>query len=249
MKFLSQIAQIYTQQPNLREFLFVFPNRRAGLFFRRELLYHCNKTEFAPTITDINSFIESLSPLHKAHDIQLLFALYNSYTSVRSKYTDKIDSIDSFIPFGTTLLADFNEIDKYLIDAKALFSNISDLKDLTDQTFSLSQEQIDIIKKFWENINSNDESLSFKQQFISLWNNLYEIYYTFKDNLLNEGIAYEGMIHRHVANNLHQNCKLPNKHTRQICFIGFNHLTPIELSIFKHFKRNQQTNVCGKIFQ
>ena len=129
MKFLQQIAKIYAEKLTpTAQLLFVFPNRRAGLFFRKELLALVKKPLFAPNITDINSLAATLSPLQKANDIELLFALYESYVHVRSQHTDEIESIDTFVPFGTTLLGDFNEIDKYLIDTKLLFSNIADLK-------------------------------------------------------------------------------------------------------------------------
>jgi hypothetical protein len=117
MKFLQQIAKIYAEKLTpTAQLLFVFPNRRAGLFFKKELLTLTKKTVFAPEITDINSFAATLSPLHKANDIELLFDLYESYVHIRSQHTDEIESIDAFIPFGITLLGDFNEIDKYLID-------------------------------------------------------------------------------------------------------------------------------------
>ncbi|MCB9071679.1 MAG: hypothetical protein H6543_04490 [Prevotellaceae bacterium] len=46
------------------------------------------------------------------------------------------------------LLSDFNEIDKYLIDAKQLFQNISDIKDIEGDLSRMSDEQKAIIKQF-----------------------------------------------------------------------------------------------------
>ena len=65
MKFLQQIAKIYAEKLTpTAQLLFVFPNRRAGLFFRKELLALNQKAVFAPEITDINSFAATLSPLN-----------------------------------------------------------------------------------------------------------------------------------------------------------------------------------------
>lgn len=236
MKFLSKIAQIYAQESDLQQYTFVFPNRRAGLFFRKELLNFSKQTAFAPNITDINSLLYALSELHKANDIQLLFLLYQSYVKIRSQHSDKIDSIDSFVPFGTTLLADFNEIDKYLIDVKQLFTNIADLKDLTDQSQNLSEQQQNALKTFWDKINTNEE-LQFKQDFISLWNDLYDIYVDFTTTLKKQNIAYDGLIHRTVIENLNTVNSLPYPHSTKICFIGFNHLTPTEFNILKHYQK------------
>ena len=241
MRFLQQIAKIYAEKLTpTTQLLFVFPNRRAGLFFRKELLSLIQKPIFAPEITDINSLATTISPLRKVNDIELLFALYESYAHIRSQHNEEIESIDAFIPFGTTLLGDFNEIDKYLIDAKLLFSNIADLKDLNDQSQFLSDEQILALKSFWNNVqnelNESNENLSFKRQFISLWDNLYDIYTHFTNNLIKNGIGYDGLIYRTAIDNLSTlNSKLSTLNT--ICFIGFNSLTTSEYRIFKHFQQ------------
>ena len=241
MKFLQQIAKIYAEKLTpTAQLLFVFPNRRAGLFFRKELLALVKKTIFAPDITDINSLAATLSPLHKANDVELLFDLYQSYIHVRSQHTDNIETIDAFVPFGTTLLGDFNEIDKYLIDTNLLFSNIADLKNINDQSQFLSQQQIEVLNTFWGNVtkktNENDENLSFNKQFITLWDDLHEIYTHFTETLIAKGIGYDGLIYRTAIDNLSTlNSKLSTLNS--ICFIGFNSLTTSEYRIFKHFQQ------------
>ena len=60
------------------------------------------------------------------------------------------------------LLGDFDDVDKYMIDARQLFTNIHDLKEIDE--FYLTEEQIEIVKRFWghlffpttENSNSFD---------------------------------------------------------------------------------------------
>lgn len=240
MKFLSKIAEIYANLPELPQTTFIFPNRRAGLFFKRELLKYCQKVIFSPCVTDINSFAQSQSPLRKANDIQLLLMLYQSYVHVRSQHTDKVESLDAFIPFGLNLLADFNEIDKNLVDVESLFANISDLKKINDQSQFFSQEQIDALRTFWGNFQQNEsENLSFKQEFISLWDDLLAIYTHFTETLLNQNLAYEGLIYRNVINNLIV------EDSRLYCFIGFNHLTPSEYKILKFY---QQAGVADFYF-
>ena len=238
MKFLQQIAKIYAEiLTPTSQFLFVFPNRRAGLFFRKELLSLVKKPIFAPDITDINSLAALISPLQKANDIELLFALYESYVHVRSQHTDEIESIDAFIPFGTTLLGDFNEIDKYLVDTKLLFSNIADLKNINDQSQFLSDEQIAALKSFWGNVqNERNENLSFNRQFISLWDDLHDIYTHFTQSLITRGIGYDGLIYRTAIKKLSTfNFQLST--FKSIVFIGFNSLTTSEYRIFKHFQQ------------
>ena len=238
MKFLQQIAKIYAKiLTPTSQFLFVFPNRRAGLFFRKELLSLVKKPIFAPDITDINSLAALISPLQKANDIELLFALYESYVHVRSQHTDEIESIDAFIPFGTTLIGDFDEIDKNLVDTKLLFSNIADLKTINDQSQFLSDEQIAALKSFWGNVqNERNENLSFNRQFISLWDDLHDIYTHFTQSLITRGIGYDGLIYRTAIKKLSTfNFQLST--FKSIVFIGFNSLTTSEYRIFKHFQQ------------
>ena len=251
MKFLQQIAKIYAEKLTpTSQLLFVFPNRRAGLFFRKELLALVKQSIFAPDITDINSLAATLSPLRKANDIELLFALYESYAHVRSQHTEEIESIDVFIPFGTTLLGDFNEIDKYLIDTKLLFSNIADLKNLNDQSQFLTEEQIAVLNSFWGKVqNERNESLSFNHQFISLWDDLHDIYTHFTESLINKGIGYDGLIYRTAINqitkyglqskekDIHSTKNTIHSIPTNIIFIGFNSLTTSEYHIFKHFQQ------------
>ena len=263
MKFLQQIAKIYAEKLTpTSQLLFVFPNRRAGLFFRKELLALVKKPVFAPDITDINSLAATISPLQKANDIELLFALYESYVHVRSQHTEEIETIDAFIPFGTTLLGDFNEIDKYLIDTKLLFSNIADLKNLNDQSQFLSEEQIAALNSFWGKVqNERNENLSFNRQFISLWDDLHDIYTHFTQSLISKGIGYDGLIYRTAIEKLStfnfcdkreqsSSLELPSEAKilneaknfqlstfKFIVFIGFNSLTTSEYRIFKHFQQ------------
>ncbi len=239
MKFLQQIAEKYAQKlTNTAQLLFVFPNRRAGLFFKKELLAQTSKTVFAPEITDINSFVATLSPLKKANDIELLFNLYESYTLIRSKHIEEIESIDTFIPFGITLLGDFNEIDKYLVDTKLLFSNIANIKGLNDQSQFLSEQQREALKAFWSNIKFDKENknLSFNNEFISLWDDLYDIYSHFTQTLIEKKIGYDGLIYRTAIEQLEKQNVSFNKY-KTICFIGFNSLTTSEYRIFQHFKK------------
>ena len=238
MKFLKQIAQIYAEKLTpTSQLLFVFPNRRAGLFFRKELLALVKNPVFAPNITDINSLASTLSPLQKANDIELLFTLYESYVHIRSQHTEEIESIDAFIPFATTLLGDFNEIDKYLINTKILFSNITDLKNINDQSQFLSEEQIAVLNSFWGKVqNERNENLSFNRQFISLWDDLHGIYTHFTQSLIAKGIGYDGLIYRTAIDNLSTlNSKFSTLNS--IIFIGFNSLTTSEYRIFKYFQQ------------
>jgi hypothetical protein len=46
------------------------------------------------------------------------------------------------------LLNDFDDVDKYLADASSVFRNIRDLKKIDEEFGGLTQEQIEIVRRF-----------------------------------------------------------------------------------------------------
>lgn len=249
--FLHSIAELYYRQIeelhdgslSMADILFVFPNRRAGLFFRKEYFGIASHTVFAPNTTDINRLCESISPLKLANDIELLLTLYNAYTEVYAKNesADTANRLDfnDFISQGSIMLSDFDEIDKYLVNQSYLFKNIDDLNSLTIENNIFSNEQIEAIRQFWNNANvseSDSGNLTFKKKFVSFWSLLLPIYTLFKEKLQQKGIGYPGMIYRDVVENILKTTD-PMPQYKRVVFVGFNVITPTEEGIMKHFDR------------
>lgn len=248
--FLHSIASIYRDNiendagagMTLAEVLFVFPNRRAGLFFRKEYCSAATHATFAPNVTDINRLCQQLTRLQTANDIELLMRLYESYRYVYSSQhageVAEMMTFDEFVSQGTMLLADFDEVDKYLVKAEELFCNIKDLNELTISPNYFSESQIEAIQSFWRHtfVREEDEKLSFKRQFTSFWGMLYPIYTHFRGKLAEEGLGYMGMMYRDVVKNRLREGEavLPYK---RIVFVGFNMLTASEYAIFSYFKK------------
>lgn len=240
--FLNSIATLYYTKIeeehdaglSMKDLLFVFPNRRAGLFFKQEIRKVAKKNIFLPRISDINRFTESLSNLQIANDIDLLIRLYKTYYSLAP---DKAESFDDFITRGTSILSDFNDIDKFLVDAQALFINISDLKDLTDNTLSLSESQRKAIETYLNVVIPDNETLSFKKMYVSIWNKLYDLYHKFRQSLKEDGFAYEGMMFREVIDQLKIGSLKENFDFKRIIFVGFNNLNPTEKELLLYFKK------------
>lgn len=229
--FLEQIAAHYQTNygEELHHFGFVFPNRRAGLFFRKELARQARKPIFAPDILGINDLFYSYSPYKTTDQISLLFRLYKQYIRI----VEPEESFDHFISFGTMLLRDFNEIDKYLVDARQLFQNLNDLSALDLGKDYLTENQHKALEEFWGIVNNNGEG-EFKTDFISVWSKTYELYDAFKSHLAEECLAYDGMAFRHVAELL-KNGSVDTTYERLV-FIGFNALNPTEKALLNHFK-------------
>lgn len=230
--FLYSVAEtIYNRVgENIRNYAFVFPNRRAGIFFGKYLGDIAGKPIFSPSIYTISDFFESISQYTLIDRVELLFIIYTHYKRL-SKTQERFDD---FIYWGDILANDFNDIDKYMTDASALFSNIKELKEI-DVKFGLplTEEQMKFINRFCDNFK--DSGLSDKtRNFITVWNILYELYSAVKNDLRARGKAYEGMIMREVAETA-ANEDL-NLEYAGVIFVGFNLLTPAEEALMKSLK-------------
>lgn len=231
--FLYRVAeQFYTRyNSDIHNLAFVFPNRRAGIFFQKYLAELAGKPIFSPAILTINDLFARLSGKQSADRLQMLFLLYRIYLE-KSRATE---SFDEFVYWGEMLLNDFDDVDKYMVDAKRLFSNISDLKAIDNEFSFLEQEQIDAIRMFWSSFYPKHENPN-QQKFLALWELLYELYCELKRCLAKENKGYDGMIFREVAENLQKAdcCKLTYK---KIVFVGLNALSVSEEKLLLKLKQ------------
>jgi RecB family exonuclease len=224
--FLLETAQkIMTTHSRLEEVTLVFPNRRAILFFRKHLGALLKKPAFAPTMLTIEEYIKSFSTLQVPDKLELVYRLYRAYSeTVKSK-----ESFDRFYYWGEMLLRDFEEIDKYLVNAEMLFRDLSHQKELDASFDYLTDEQKKFLLDFWGNFN--EYQTENRKKFLDVWKHLYDVYTTYQEQLEREGIAFEGMVHRQVAEEILQGKIL---RTGREVFIGFNALTKAEEVVMTH---------------
>ena len=227
--FLKEIAeelfQLYGQR--MDELCLVFPNRRAGLFFNKYLGGCLTQPVWSPSIHTIQDLMASISDLAYADDLELISELFKVYSQVR----DREESFDDFYSWGEVMLADFDDLDKYLVKADDLFRNLADLKEMEDGFQYLTTEQMELIQRFWGHFTTEQQSEQ-KRQFIDIWNILNPVYEKLRENLLGNGTGYEGMIYRNVADKIKagETLRLPGS---TMVFIGFNALNPCEEVLFR----------------
>ena len=222
--FLYQVATLFYQQygAEIHRLAFVFPNRRAGLFFQKYLSEISEKPLFSPSILTINDLFMQLSGKHPADKIQMLFRLYELY----KQRSGSSESFDEFIYWGEMLLNDFDDIDKYMVDARMLFRNVSDLKSLDDDFNYLSPEQVKAIRSFWFSFYPKGDSPN-QQHFLELWEILYDLYAGLRTSLAKDGCGYDGMIFREVVEQLEKE-PMSDFPFDQVVFVGLNALSVSE---------------------
>ncbi len=238
--FLYRIAEKYysTFGNEMHSFSFVFPNRRAGLFFQKYLSQIVEQPIFSPEIITINDCFAQASAHQTADRLNVLFRLYKLYIDK----TGRDETFDHFVFWGEMLLSDFNEIDKYMVNAEQLFSNISDLKMLDDSFDYLSEEQKKVIEHFWKDFKLVAENNGTRDEFVATWAILNHLYVELSNSLLADGIATEGMQLRMVANDL-KNGRLPEAFVdKKFVFVGFNALNPCERTLMLELQKRDMTD-------
>ncbi|MBW6533474.1 MAG: PD-(D/E)XK nuclease family protein [Mariniphaga sp.] len=234
-RFLSRCAKyIFEKHTNeLHEICLVFPNRRAGVFFNAYLQKQLSAPVIGPKIITVNELISGYSRLHQGEKLQLISILYDIF----QKHTQTSESFDDFYFWGEVLLADFNDIDNYLVNAKDLFTNLSDLKEIEGLFDYMTPEQKAVIERFWGSLAGTGQK-SHHEKFISIWQNLYPVYAELKEVLQEKEMAYGGMISRAVIEKF-RNEELQFEFKKNY-IIGLNALNNCEKAFFNLMKQQQK---------
>jgi CRISPR/Cas system-associated exonuclease Cas4 (RecB family)/RNAse (barnase) inhibitor barstar len=227
--FLEELSEsVYeTYGEELSKLTLVFPNIRAGLFFRRHLSGLLSKPVWAPHILSIEEFVQQHSPLRMGDKLSMLVTLYEVYR----RQMHQEESFDAFYPWGEMLLKDFDDLDKYLTDADVLFQVLFRQKEIDTAYDFLSEEQKQLITNFWKTFG--DRHTKHQEAFLKIWRVLPEVYRQFTNQLRSQGLGYGGMIYRDTVNALdsgaHPGVEGP------VLFVGFNALTLAEERIISWY--------------
>lgn len=210
ISFLEKTAEhiINQYKSNIENVCIVLPNRRAGLFLRKHLSEKLATTHWSPQIQSIEDFIGSYAPMKPIDNISLLFELFEVHKELEE---DQAQGFDEFIKWGQVLLHDFNEIDTHLVDAKNVYSYLSDVKAIA-------------------NWNLGDKPLTeFQKKYISFFQSLYSYYEKLNSRLSEKHFAYQGKSFKYVAEHLEQiKAQIGFK---KVVFAGLNALTKSEETI------------------
>ena len=198
--FLKQVAARYFDGEDIGKYCFIFPNRRSLVFFRKYLseLVKGGAPMLCPPMFTIHDFFCRIYEGEVSDRLPLLLELYNEYTSLNPQ----AEPLDEFIFWGEVMLGDFDDIDKYLVDAASLFRNVSDFKAIQDSYEYLTEGQEKAIRQFLAHFRDARRSDGIKAGFVQLWNLLFPLYTRFRERLFAKGMAYEGMVYRSLAQQL-----------------------------------------------
>ncbi|PIF00735.1 MAG: hypothetical protein CR994_05125 [Maribacter sp.] len=218
--FLEQVlSTIHKDQGSFENMVFVLPSKRGGSYLKKGIAKITQNPIFVPVIYSIEEFVSEISGLSTATNTQQLFELYYAYSEQQE---EEQDSFPDFSKWGQTLLRDFNEIDRYLVDKTSLFSNLSAIQEINH--WYLTAEKTKMV-----------------QDYVNFWNTLDKLYDTFNKRLLDKGIGHQGLVYR-KANEKLEDYILEQKHKRHI-FIGFNALNTAESTIIQRILQTGNADI------
>lgn len=232
MTFIQEIlSDLSSKNPDWANTLFLFPSKRPALHLKQAMIAGIEEAVWAPECIAIADFVAKYSKLSLMDNMSLVFELYQSYLEHLDESKTPLPP-PIFYPLGETMLSDFSDLDSDLVNARGLFANFRELKDLED-SFGLHEDQLAYFKTFWKHFSSI-EPKRMQAEFMDLWNLMGELYFDFRTRLRQKGSAYAGMAERNLVEDFKDISTIFKGKTIAIC--GFNALTKAEVKLFKELE-------------
>lgn len=243
--FLCQVARHYFAAGGLDKTCFVFPNRRAVVFFRKylgECVKESGRPLLAPSLFTMNDFFYTAAEAVPTARVPLLLELYSCY---RQLYPEA-ESLDEFIFWGDILLGDFGDVDKYLVKPEALFRNVAEFRGMQDGMEYLDDTQLAAITRFLSHFSTGGR---YKEEFRKIWDILLPLYKSFNAALETKGMSYEGQVYRRLAERVKNEPvadvvggNFPG--VEKFVFVGLNALNECEKLIMRRLRNAGMAEFC-----
>ena len=248
--FLKQVADHYMAAGDISSRCFIFPNRRAQVFFKKYLgdaVAASGRPIQAPGMLTINDFFYQVSGTRASDRVTLLLELHECYKALNKSP----EPLDEFIFWGDVILGDFDDVDKYLVSPERLFTNVKELKEIQDSFSYLTENQRLALESFARHFRhpSKEGKEPVKERFLQIWNILLPLYKSFRERLSAKGLAYEGMAYRSLAQRLSDEpvadvLKAADGKPVEYVFVGLNALNGCERTVMRKMRNADLAEFC-----
>ncbi len=221
MKFVDHIARyIHTNDLDLAHLTIVIPSERLKKYISSALFEAYQRPLLAPKMVTMDQWVKGYSPETVIDSTRALLRLFE--IQLQNAKTIEDASFDEFFTWGTILLADFNEIDRYLLDADQVFRNLADIKEIENWSFG-EQELTESQKRFME-----------------FWDRLPGYYKALNAELTKRELCYAGKAFNYLTKNIDRLFEDKQAH---YLFAGFNALSKAELELIKQIDQLGRAHV------
>ncbi|WP_124979216.1 PD-(D/E)XK nuclease family protein [Nonlabens xiamenensis] len=214
---------------------YVVPSRRVGVFLSRYLAVGIDCPVFMPEILSVEEYIEQCAGAEIWTDLDLMPVFYEAYCEVEHDNENR-DKFDAFLTWAPTILKDFNEIDRYLVDPDVFFNFLGNVKELEQWHWSLDNNPTQMVS-----------------QYLDFWKRLRFYYDKLAIKCAESKIAYQGLAYRWAAHAIlnsqaqlaHKNPSSPKAdkvkaHQGKLVFLGLNALNAAESQIIQHLLEQEK---------
>jgi CRISPR/Cas system-associated exonuclease Cas4 (RecB family) len=209
MKFIDNLARkILDDYPQLEKLVVILPSERAVKYLGNSLYKLNGGPLIAPEMLTIDRWVRA--QFNQIIDpTRLLIVLFESYLETDE---GKGQSFESFLTWGATLLSDFNDLDRYMIDQDQIFKNLKSIKEL--ESWHIDEE------------NYSESQL----KFMAFWEQIPTLHTKLMAQLKERSQMTLSQAYRQLAEETMTLIPPDNKYV----FAGFNALSKAELQIIKN---------------
>ena len=204
----------------------VMPNTRSVAYLRDEFIKLANgQVIILPKMLSMDGLVQELCGSVILDDLSAKLLLYESFKAV--KKSD--ESLESFLPLGQALYADFEEIIRNLKPIHLIFKELSKWEE-TGANFAdfLDDEQKELLERFWSHFNEKTLT-EMKMRFIVLWRSLPGIFEDFQQKLKTENALTSGLAYAKASDFSHNEAFI-SKYQR-FYFVGFGQVSGAEIRL------------------
>jgi hypothetical protein len=223
--FLQQsLDYLQDQGKDISQLHYVVPSKRVGIFLNKMISQRMPQPIFEPTTQSIEQFVETTAAVKILPDIEILPYFYKAYCKVENP--DTRDSFDSFIGWAPSILKDFNEIDRYLVDTDLFFNYLGNYKALdTTSHWSLDVDKSAMVTNY-----------------LTFWNKLKTYYRELKSICTQDQVVYQGLAYRLAFAKAESNQSyLPSD--QHLVFLGLNALNTAESNLIQKILEQKAATV------
>tara|TARA_B110001450_G_scaffold180403_1_gene168534 strand:+ start:25 stop:2709 length:2685 start_codon:yes stop_codon:yes gene_type:complete len=218
-KFLTYATNEILENYDLKDLHFltvIVPSERSKWHLKSCFKDATGEAVLFPEFKTIQNYFNSISHLSPISNLEASLMLYEQAL----KLDEELD-YKEFQNQSSTLLKNFNDVERNMIDHQKLFQELDNITGIDDWSL-------------------NDKNLSKNQKnFISQFQKTGELYEMFKSRLIERKKGTSGLITRTIA----ENPKDYFPDYKKICFLGLNALSKSEETIVNYLTKNNSSKI------
>ena len=209
MKFIDNLARkILDDYTELEHLVVILPSERAVKYLGNSLFKLNDGPLIAPEMLTIDRWVRAQFD-QIIEPTRLLIVLFEAYGQTDE---GKGQSFETFLTWGATLLSDFNDLDRYMVDQAQIFKNLKSIKEL--ESWHIDEE------------NYSESQL----KFMAFWEQIPTLHTKLMDQLNKRSQLTLSQAYRKLAEETLT--LIPSD--KKYIFAGFNALSKAELQIIKN---------------